>query len=202
MTVAEQEQALTAIIDDFCASQCAAIRARAQQETDALLEQAFREARRMVHQAVSAEREHASAIFRSVRAGLQTEHRRQAQQQNMALLETARRLLETEIQRRWHDTDARNAWVAATVRQAQGQLPSGPWEIVHAPDWPAPERRDVAASVTEHAPHFTSDDKLRAGLAISAAGVRLDATLEGLLSDRTAVGARLLALLLEQEARA
>jgi hypothetical protein len=46
--------------------------------------------------------------------------------------------------------------------------------------------------MTDHAPRFTADDSIEAGLRILATGGCIDATIDGLLRDRTRVESEML----------
>jgi hypothetical protein len=94
---------------------------------------------------------------------------------------------------RWRDAASRAAWVTTALGQARRVLAPGAWQVTHAPGWPQPERE--ACAVPPLALRFDSDERIRAGLRVSAAGNVVDATLEGLLADRDEIGGRLVGLL-------
>ncbi len=72
------------------------------------------------------------------------------------------------------------------------------WRVIHGPGWPDSERdalRAELAAATRTECEFVDDARIRAGLRITANGNVVDGTLDGLLTDRAEIGARLLHLL-------
>ena len=204
MSIDRQASALLELVAADRAEKCAAILAAAQAKADALMRQAHADARERMRQAFREERERRDARVSAARANLQTRRRLALQQRATALLAAASTRLPTELVRRWQAAPTRQAWVAAVVASARRLLPRGAWQISHAPDWPAAERDALAAELKAAlgaAPTWIADTTLRAGLKICANGNVVDGTLDGLLADRSEIGARLLHLL-EAEDRA
>jgi len=185
----------------------ALITAHADRERSAILEQARVEAARLVR---SAHRD-ARARMHQTLVELRSQMRREVAQAD-AMLETARRqhqahcelMLLTQADRplregviaRWRDQASRKIWVDHIVAQARTVLPATAWEVEHAPGWPARERDALGQTVageSGHAPTFTEQADIAAGLRLCAKGACLDGTAESLLADRDAIHARLLA---------
>lgn len=195
MTLERRTQALLELVEDDRRAQCAAITAQAEQQATAALDQARAEARQRVREAFAEERARLQSRLAAARAELQTRQRLHEQQQATAWLATGWQRLPPALRERWADAAARRQWVDAAVAEAAEVLAPGDWRIVHAPGWPADERRALAARLQSghgSGVEFTEHAGLGAGLRIVAGRNVVDATLEGLLADREAIGARLL----------
>ena len=110
-----------------------------------------------------------------------------------------------ELIRRWEAAPTRRTWVAAVIADARGLMPRGAWQIRHAEGWPAEERAAITAELAAllgAMPTYVADPGIRAGLKICADGNVVDATLDGLISDRAVIGAQVLQLLEAEGGRA
>lgn len=195
MSLDRQTLALLALVEADRARRCDAILDEAKRRASVLLEQAHADARTRMRQAFREERERTRQRVAAAQAKLQTRLRLATQHRAAALLATGWQKLPAEMLRRWRQTDTRLAWVASVVASARVMLPRMAWRIGHAPDWPAPEREKLAAELTGAlgaAPTFVADANIRAGLKIAAGGNVIDSTLDGLIADRTEIGAQLL----------
>ena len=137
------------------------------------------------------QREHIAAA----QARLATHRRLHEQQRTAVLLRLAWQQLPGELLALWQQPGSRATWVAHVLASARARMPGGPWRIVHAPDWPAEERRALAqahGAGAGAAPTFESSASIRAGLKVVAAGNAIDGTLDGLLADRADFETRLL----------
>jgi F0F1-type ATP synthase delta subunit len=88
--------------------------------------------------------------------------------------------------------------VERCIRQARAALPAGAWTLRHASGWTPLEQQAVREELTRRLgvePQLRSDATIEAGLIIDSGGACLDASLGGLLADRSRLEARLLALL-------
>ena len=204
MSTVERERALLAVLQEHRASECARLRAEAEKEASELLGDARREARRRVHNAAVRERERAAMRIRAAQAELNTRRREHQQRLGWALLRDAGEQLEQALLGRWREADARRSWVEAALGRALAQLPAGPWAVHHPADWPEAERSaflEVLASRGQNiAVNFRPDQAVQAGLVITSARTSLDASVRGLLADREATEAELLARLGEEGA--
>ena len=145
-----------------------------------------------------AERANARNQIQSIRAERETRARAGVERANVRLLELAWPRLRAALESRWLEAESRRQWIRQTRRLARRALPAGVWTVRHPPDWAAAERLEFSSRLTVElgrAPRFLADGALRAGLVIESAGAVLDASLDGLLSARRRLEARLLALL-------
>lgn len=193
---AAQSDALLREIRRQTREESRAVAAAAEQEARAILAQAHADARRRMHEAVVALRREARRRTVRAEAQAETEARRHMHRRADEAIGAAWPLLEQALTVRWRDTSGRRSWIEAVARTAAERLRPGPWTIEHPSDWSAEERdafRRIVADVADPELTFTADAALAAGLRIHAGHAVLDATVPGLLADRAAVAAELLA---------
>jgi len=203
MKLEERTRALLDLVEAHRAGRCKELLAAAEARASAIQKDAWREARARLHTALAQERERATREIALVQAQRNTRQRQHRQREANALLREAVTRLPDELARRWHDPQARARWTEAIIAHAAALLPDGEWEIRHPSDWPAAERERAAralASRTRGAVRFAPDPAVRAGLRIHAGHNVVDGSDAGLLADRAAIAARLLAHLEELRA--
>ncbi len=194
--VSAQLDALLALIDEHRASRCGAIGEQTETECRQIIDDAHREARDRMHRAVEQERERARQRLVEARAQLQTRARHEQYRVALTLLAEGWERLQRALQDRWQNREQRVAWCLALIEQALQVLPCKPWTIEHPAEWHPDELHDAFERLRNHCgglPTFTPADDVQAGLRFCTDGACLDGTLDGLLTDRTAVEARLLA---------
>lgn len=173
---------------------CADVAARAQGEVAEVLARARRESRARVADAVRARRRDNAAQVRAARAEIETEARTMRLVRAQRVLEEGWSLVRAALAERWRDPTARRAWIASVLEVAASRLPSGGWRVIHPPNLDAAERVEPGRErATEHAIRWEPGD-IEAGLRVHRGGAIVDGTPEGLLVQRSAIGARLLAL--------
>lgn len=200
MNLRERTQALLAVVDEYRRRRCAELLEPAEAQARQIVRAALAEARRRVRTAIAEERQRVAAEVAAAEARLATERRLAAQRRATRMLALAWDRLRDELARRWRDPDSRARWVGAHLARALQALPGGAWTIRCAPDWPAPERdaalqRLAAQGVRDV--RVEPDAAIAAGLRVQAGHNVLDATLDGLLADRTAIEGQLLELMEE-----
>ena len=176
--------------------ECEAILAYAQDEARRIVADAHREARTRMHEHLLELRHLMHRELSRAQAALETETRQHRSRCDFALLEAGWKQLHAALARRWLDPVSRSAWVEMLVGQALANLPKLAWEIAHPADWPDSERDALAQRLEReplHRPRFAESPDMRAGIRIRAGSAVLDGSLEGLLLDRRAIEARLLA---------
>lgn len=194
----EQVRALLQVIDLYQMRRCEEIARETEHQAADIVQQAYREARQRLHQAIVEEREKGRAEIAALKAQLQTERRQKRQQHVAALLQRAMKNLQSELLQRWREPATRSMWVERLLHQGLAMLPHKNWHIACPPDWPSEEQshaRTVLSGRIEGSLEFQPDPTVRAGLRICSAATCLDGTLHGLLGDRRAIEARLLDLL-------
>lgn len=176
---------------------CAAIRASAQAEAQALVRTAWREARERLHNDNAETRRRIEHQLTAHQAQLQTRQRQQQQADDEALLVTARAALHAALLQRWQQPASRQQWWEALVSAAVTTLEGKVWTAEHPADWPMSEREALLArieSLCGKTPRLQANTDISAGLRICAGSTCMDATIDGLLRDRKRIDAELLAL--------
>lgn len=203
MNLEERTQALLALVESFRLQRQAEILGPAQAQARELMRTARSDARRRLHVAVLEARERLRTELESARAALHTARRTAAQQRARIEIAHAWRLLREELIRRWRTAALRAAWTTHHLQSAHSILPAGQWQVVYAPEWLPEERASAAELLCTQgvAPiEFIADPAMGAGLRVSSGRNLVDASLDGLLADRTAVEGELLRLLVSMDA--
>ncbi len=198
MKVPDQEKALMELVEAYQESECRLILEKAQEEAAGIVNRVYREKRQLLHERIAAERKRVIARIRMAQAELETTRRQHQQQSGLALLQRGWQQLKPRLELRWQDQAARKMWVGMVLQSALETLPRRNWIIKHPAGWDAQEQKEVIAELAdqlESPPLFESGQRIHAGLIIESDNTRLDATPDGLLTDRNALEARLLALL-------
>ncbi len=198
MNLDERKAGLLRLIEGYRESECRALLDAARAEARALLARVFREERARLRQRVAAERTDLRMRIQAARAERDTRERASGERANARVLALAWPHLRQALADRWADPGGRRGWVDTALTQARRVLPVGVWTVRHAPGWTRPEWEPLAAELAAGLgaePRFLAEGDLVAGLTIETGGATLDASLDGLLRDRTRIEARLLALL-------
>jgi hypothetical protein len=184
-------RALLDLIETERARQCDVILGGAKAQAAALLAKARADAHAQLRLAFTQQRQRRRERIAAAQAQLATQRRLHEQQRVAALLRQAWQQLPQALLALWHEPGSRAGWVAQVLAFARARLPQGAWRIVHAPDWPEPERNVLVTELGSDV-QFHADPAVRAGLKVQIHGNVLDATLGGLLSERAEVEAHLL----------
>ncbi len=200
MKGSERERGLLQLIEGYRDDECRRIIGQAHAEASERLRQTYRTERAHLHQRVVDERGRARARIHAARAELETRERSQGDLANAR----AWPKLQVALRQRWQVAETRGQWVSHYLDYAIKVLPRGRWTIRHAPEWGETERAGAAKKLQRavgHQPAFHVDGGIEAGLIIAYTGAVLDASLTGLLADRTRLEARLLALFHQERRR-
>jgi vacuolar-type H+-ATPase subunit H len=203
MKLEEREKRLRKLVEDYRDEESRRILDGAQQEAAELVRHAYEAGRARLHECVIAERSRAEARIQAARAERATRERRRSEQYSVDLLEAAWPMLRARLLARWRDKDGRQRWTEHYLNEALRVLPQGEWTIRHARELSGEEQQAATMGLTDalgRAARFRTDRGIEAGLVVAGGGAVLDASLEGLLRDRSQLEARLLALV-EAEAR-
>jgi vacuolar-type H+-ATPase subunit E/Vma4 len=182
-------------------AECQALISAAEQEARAIVARARGDATERTHAAIVLLRQEGRRRLLRAKAQADTELRLRAHRDASAAIAMAWPLLEAALLACWHDPASRRLWAESALRHAAARLLRGPWKIEHPTDWSESERQSLPSMLPEDGSvkvEFKADADVAAGLRIRAGQALLDATLQGLLADRAAVAAALLA---EVEAR-
>ncbi len=193
-----QMQTLLTLVEQHQRSRCEQVLATARAKRSEIIGQAHHDGRRRMHEAIDTERRNAREKLEATRAQLQTRARQQQHKSALLLLHRGWELLGEAVLLRWKSPPQRRQWVCALLQQAMALLPARQWIIEHPPGWDHGECAELLPPVCEHCgsePQLRANEQLHAGLRICADGACLDGTLAGLLADREAIEAQLLAQL-------
>jgi hypothetical protein len=196
MPVADPARALLDLVESDRVARCEAIASEAASTARALLAEARRAAHERVRDAMAKEKRRLRDRLAALDATLATETRLNAQRRFRALLDEAWRRLPVALDERWRYPASRRDWVRHVLEDARRELAPGDWALAWAPGWTEDERRVVIAELARDGYAVVAsaeDPRMRAGLQVRRGGNVLDGTLHGLLADRNAIGARLLA---------
>ncbi len=189
------------LVEDHELARCREIMARAQREARQLLREAHAAARERMHRHAQELKYLRNRERGRAQAELATAHRQHRQRGDRALLDSGWAQLRQALAARWQEPAARRRWVESLTRQALARLPRGSWTVICPATWDRTEREAPTkqlASVLGTAPAWIEDRNVAAGLRFCAGGACLDGTLAGMLADRAAVEAMLLAELRER----
>ena len=192
-------RALLELIEADRTRRCAQVLDPAHAGAAALRVQAASAARARLRATFAEQRQRRLDALAAARARAATRMRLHAQRHATALLRAAWLQLPETLRALWRDARSRAAWVDQVVAAARTRLSVDRWRIVHAPGWPVAEQQALERSLAGIRVSFEPDGALDAGLQIVAGGNIVDATVTGLLGDRSEIEAALLQLLEPQQ---
>ncbi|BAZ94400.1 hypothetical protein TspCOW1_06340 [Thiohalobacter sp. COW1] len=188
-------EALRRLIRESAEAQCREIEQQTRVEARDLLRRSRREACERVHQTIEHERQQHARRLDHERAALESHDRQQLLEATRRTLGRAWQELEGMLAALWQAHECRSEWIRSLFEQALERLPPGHWRIEHPLPFPEEIDADWQRRLREYngrEPEWIARAGIRAGLRIRVGGVHLDATLDGLLADRTQLEARLL----------
>ncbi len=189
------------LVEDHELAHCRDIMARAQREARQLLHEAHAAARERMRRHVQELKHLRDTGHGRAEAEVATAHRQQQQRRDRALLDAGWARMRAALAARWHEPVARRRWVENLAQQALARLPRGRWSVTCPAEWERAERAALAKLLESKLgaePEWIEDRNIAAGLRFCVGGACLDGTFEGLLADRAAVEAMLLAELHER----
>jgi hypothetical protein len=183
------------LIERDRSERCSKILADAETQAQQIVRAARREATGRFKLALREERERSRLRVEAARAELATTERQQDHELVRVTLARGWDRVRVELVQRWQAPDSRARWMRALFERALDILPAASWRIEHPAGFCTSELDGFVPRIAERSgsrPDLLENRKIEAGLAIVSQGVRLDATLDGLLADRAAVEGRLL----------
>src|SRR5512137_196490 len=204
MNLEQRTAALLELVDQYRARRFAELLEPAQAEARQVVRAALAEARRRVHTAIVEERKRYALEVSAVEAALATDRRLFQQRHAVQLLDTAWHELRARLVARWDAAPTRTQWVRSYLQRALRSVPcaSGGWRIQTHPAWNEGERGhwleqlriDGVSQVA-----FETAPAISAGFRVVSGNNILDATIEGLLADRTQLEGKLLHYLQQEQ---
>jgi len=198
MNLRERQEGLLRLVDEYREQECRRVLTEARKEAAELRRQSFRKQRTYLHSRILAERSRIRSRIQAAQAEQVTRERWTREQRNLELLQSAWPLVRERLLAYWRVSEPRRRWAETYLHRALDLLPPGRWTVRHAPEWCEQERRGILAELTEvlgQIPRLKGESSIEAGLIVESGSSVLDASLQGLLQDRTRLEARLLALL-------
>jgi len=202
MKLGQQALDLLRIAEDYRADRCQALLAAASAESRAILSRAQLAARRDLRKTLAPERERIEAEIAIAEAKLVTQRRLREQKRIAAVLTQAWPKVVQALSERWETPAGRSSWVMHHLSIALSVFPASAWVIQHPVGWPAVEREQAKQWLQTHGiagARFDPDPQLLAGIRVVCGLNTLDASLDGLLTDRSQIEGRLLHYLAQEQ---
>jgi hypothetical protein len=177
---------------------CLEMRENARQQAGEIIRQAYTKGRVRMHYHIEALREKYRLRVTAATARNQTLLRRQHQKEDRAMLDVAWPLLREAILALWNDPVSRHKWLDAAVASASAGLREHVWVIEHPPKLDHEDIKRIKQLLSQDdrkGAELSASDDIEAGIRILASGTVVDATLEGLLQQKTAIEASMIARL-------
>ncbi len=195
-TDTETLEHLLGVVVENREKRCLELRENAQQQANEIIRQAYSKGRVRMHYHIEALREKYRLRVTAATARNQTLLRRQHQKEDRAILDIAWPLLREAILALWNEPVARHRWLDAAIASASTELREHGWRIEHPPGLGGEDIKKINQSCSRDegkGPELSAADDIKAGIRIIAGGTVVDATLEGLLQQKTAIEARIIA---------
>ena len=175
---------------------CRQVREKARQQGSEIIKLSYARGRARMRHHIDALREKYRLRVASATARNQTQLRQQHQKEDRAMLDIAWPLLSEAMLALWNDPESRHRWLEAAIGNASSRMRQQGWHIEHPPGL-SEEDIERINQASMHGkgkgPELSASDDIKAGIRIIVRGTVIDATLDGLLQQKTAIEARLLA---------
>ena len=191
-----QVQRLLDIVQAYQQEQSEVLLNEARQQSRGVIRRAYRVARKNIHEELQLTRQHIRDTMAAARAKQHTLMMQQRHTAASSFLEQCWNALEGSLQARWQQPHCRREWVAKILSTAVAVVPAGDWRVEHPEDWSEQEQQQLgeqARALPGVQLQFSSVSGLPAGIRIIADGAIVDGSPPGLLADRTAIEALILA---------
>ncbi len=185
---------LLGVVVDNREKRCQDIRDRARQQAAEIIGQAYTKGRARLHRHVGELREKYRLEVTSATARNQTLLRQQHHKEERAILDVAWPMLRTAMMALWQQQETRCQWIESAIETAKQRLRQQGWRIEHPPDFSKDDRQCIERMLTGgEKPELSPCDDIEAGIRIRLDGAVIDATLSGLLRQKRAIEARMIA---------
>ena len=185
---------LLSVVEANRNKRCAELRDAAAQQRKVIIDQAHSAARELMHRHVVALREKCRERTTAAHARNQALFRQRQNTSDKAMLDVTWPMLQQAMLSLWQEPVTRRKWLSAVIRVASAKLMKTGWRIEHAKDLSVEDKsylESAAAEVGRDVMLKVSDD-IGAGIRIDVDGTVIDATLDGLLKQRTMIEAMLI----------
>lgn len=187
---------LLGVVVESREKRCQQLRDDAQQQAREIIRQAYSKGRVRMHHHIDALREKYRLRVTAAIARNQTLLRQQHQKEDRATLDVAWPLLRQAMLALWDDPVSRHKWLDAAIARASAGLRQHDWCIEHPPGLSDEDIEKINLTLShgkEKGAELSACDDIEAGIRIIAGGTVIDATLKGLLQQKTAIEARMIA---------
>ena len=173
---------------------CQEVRDDACRQAREIIKQAHAKSRGRLHRHIDELREKYRLRVASATARNQTLLRQQHQKEERAILDVAWPMLRDAMLELWEAPESRGRWLQAAVTSAKQRLRQHDWLIEHPLEFSEQDKQQLEHMITEGSdPALSGCDDIEAGIRIIIDGTVVDATLTGLLNQKTSIEARLIA---------
>ena len=193
---AETVEHLLGIVVENREKRCTEVRNNAWQQAREIIRQAHTKSRARMHRHINALRDKQRQRVSSAIARNQTLLRQQHQKADRAIIDMAWPILREAMQALWNDTASRQNWLDAVMATAADRLLQPDIRIEHSLNMSEQELSRIKQqwfNSNGNEPDLQGCEDIDAGIRIIAQGTVIDATLDGLLKQRTSIEALLIA---------
>ena len=185
---------LLGVIVENREQRCQDVRDKAALQATDIIKQAYTRGRARLRRHINELREKYRLRVASAHARNQTLLRRQHQKEERAIIDVAWPMLNQAMLALWKKSKTRHQWLDAAMVQATELLRQQEWYIEHPQEFSeADKQRIVKKFAHGREPGMKACEDIDAGVRIIIEGTVVDATLGGLLKQRTAIEARMIA---------
>lgn len=195
MKLEAKTRELLRIAADYRAEHSQALLAQAALQRRRILKAAHLAARQQLRSALAPERDRLAAVVAESEAKLVTCRRLREQRRLAEVLKQAWPRMVQALVERWGTPAGRSTWVRQHLAVALQVMPGGAWKIQHPQHWPAEERERALQWLKARGiegVELAADLQMQAGIRVASGPNLLDASLEGLLADRSQIEGHLL----------
>lgn len=174
---------------------CAEVRESARSHVTEIIKQAHIRVRGRMHRHILALRDKYRERISTAQAHNQTLIRQHRQLADKECLATAWPLLAEALKVLWVDPVSRQQWLDEAIKSASSRLLKHEWCIEHPLDFSDEEQKRLQQNCAyrgDCAVQLTACDDIAAGIRILVDGTVIDATLDGLLQQKTIIEAMLI----------
>ena len=193
---AETVQELLDVVTSNRDRRCGQLLEDAHARGRAIVGRAYARSRARMHRHISALREKYRVRVTATIARNETLLRQQHQQTDRAALAAAWPRLHDALLALWQHPASRRRWIDAAITGAASQLRDGSWRIEHPGDLDQQELRSLLRTPDDNTHEqavLSAADDIDGGLRVRVGGTVFDASIEGLLRQKTAIESSLIA---------
>ena len=185
------------VVREYQNKQCEKILMQAQQETQQIIRQVYRDERLRLHQYILESREGMQREIMTAKAKNHTVRKQLQHKADRLYLNQTWDLLEDKLITRWQNKEQRQRWVQKILVVALQIIPSQDWLVEHPDCWSEEEKHNLINQARQKSSritvNFAVSSDIIAGIRICAHGATVDGSLQGMLSNRSRIESEFLA---------